>query len=100
MKVQGAEELVRTPLLTHEVGSLDKPSWRVKGFAGKPLHFGKDSIAYDWVLHVPGNRRGGGARVPAGDRVTLTVYIPTPGPPAPEHASIHGASVRPRRPRG
>ena len=32
-----ADELVRTPLLTHEVGSLDKPSWRVKGFAGKEL---------------------------------------------------------------
>jgi 5-methyltetrahydropteroyltriglutamate--homocysteine methyltransferase len=26
-----------TPLLTHEVGSLDKPGWRVKGYAGKPL---------------------------------------------------------------
>jgi 5-methyltetrahydropteroyltriglutamate--homocysteine methyltransferase len=35
--MQSADELVRTPLLTHEVGSLDKPSWRVKGFAGKPL---------------------------------------------------------------
>jgi 5-methyltetrahydropteroyltriglutamate--homocysteine methyltransferase len=25
------------PLLTHEVGSLDKPAWRVKAYAGKPL---------------------------------------------------------------
>jgi 5-methyltetrahydropteroyltriglutamate--homocysteine methyltransferase len=25
------------PLLTHEIGSLDKPSWRVKAFAGEPL---------------------------------------------------------------
>jgi 5-methyltetrahydropteroyltriglutamate--homocysteine methyltransferase len=25
------------PLLTHEVGSLDKPGWRVKAYAGKPL---------------------------------------------------------------
>lgn len=27
----------RKPLLTHEIGSLDKPSWRVKAYAGKPL---------------------------------------------------------------
>jgi len=26
-----------TPLLTHEVGSLDKPGWRVKAYAGKKL---------------------------------------------------------------
>jgi 5-methyltetrahydropteroyltriglutamate--homocysteine methyltransferase len=25
------------PLLTHEVGSLDKPGWRVKAYAGQPL---------------------------------------------------------------
>src|SRR5260370_41061034 len=25
------------PLLPHEVGSLDKPGWRVKAYAGKPL---------------------------------------------------------------
>jgi len=25
------------PLLTHEIGSLDKPGWRVKAYAGKPL---------------------------------------------------------------
>src|SRR5439155_25718021 len=37
VNIQTADELVRTPLLTHEVGSLDKPSWRVKGFAGKAL---------------------------------------------------------------
>jgi 5-methyltetrahydropteroyltriglutamate--homocysteine methyltransferase len=29
--------LDRKPLLTHEVGSLDKPAWRVKAYAGKPL---------------------------------------------------------------
>ena len=33
----GAIDLVRTPLLTHEVGSLDKPAWRTKAFAGKRL---------------------------------------------------------------
>jgi 5-methyltetrahydropteroyltriglutamate--homocysteine methyltransferase len=30
-------DLTRTPLLTHEVGSLDKFGWRVKGAAGKKL---------------------------------------------------------------
>ena len=30
-------DLTSTPLLTHEVGSLDKPGWRVKAYAGKPL---------------------------------------------------------------
>ena len=25
------------PLLTHEVGSLDKPGWRVKAYAGRAL---------------------------------------------------------------
>ncbi len=34
----GAEgELLATPLLTHEVGSLDKPGWRVKAYAGARL---------------------------------------------------------------
>ena len=31
------EDLASTPLLTHEVGSLDKPGWRVKAYAGKKL---------------------------------------------------------------
>jgi len=31
------EQLLRTPLLTHEVGSLDKPGWRVKAFGGNPV---------------------------------------------------------------
>ena len=31
------EVLEHKPLLTHEVGSLDKPGWRVKAYAGKPL---------------------------------------------------------------
>jgi 5-methyltetrahydropteroyltriglutamate--homocysteine methyltransferase len=46
--MQSADELVRTPLLTHEVGSLDKPSWRVKGFAGKPLTDGDLEQARSW----------------------------------------------------
>ena len=33
----GALTLVETPLLTHEVGSLDKPTWRVKAYAGAAL---------------------------------------------------------------
>ena len=32
-----SEGLDHKPLLTHEVGSLDKPAWRVKAYAGKPL---------------------------------------------------------------
>src|SRR5262249_30271715 len=32
-----APELTSSPLLTHEVGSLDKFGWRVKAVAGKPL---------------------------------------------------------------
>jgi 5-methyltetrahydropteroyltriglutamate--homocysteine methyltransferase len=31
-----AHDLLR-PLLTHEIGSLGKPGWRVKGYAGRPL---------------------------------------------------------------
>jgi 5-methyltetrahydropteroyltriglutamate--homocysteine methyltransferase len=32
-----SDSLDHKPLLTHEVGSLDKPGWRVKAYAGKPL---------------------------------------------------------------
>ncbi|MFN2543279.1 MAG: hypothetical protein ABR600_01740 [Actinomycetota bacterium] len=42
------DQLVRTPLLTHEVGSLDKPSWRVKAFAGKPLDESDIGSARTW----------------------------------------------------
>jgi 5-methyltetrahydropteroyltriglutamate--homocysteine methyltransferase len=30
-------DLVATPLLTHELGSLAKPNWRVKAIAGRPI---------------------------------------------------------------
>jgi 5-methyltetrahydropteroyltriglutamate--homocysteine methyltransferase len=30
-------DFIDTPLLTHELGSLDKPGWRVKAYAGKRL---------------------------------------------------------------
>jgi 5-methyltetrahydropteroyltriglutamate--homocysteine methyltransferase len=32
-----ADSVVTTPLLTHELGSLAKPNWRVKAIAGRPL---------------------------------------------------------------
>ena len=43
------------PLLTHEVGSLDKPGWRVKAYAGKPLDDKDLEEARTWGerLHVP-----------------------------------------------
>jgi 5-methyltetrahydropteroyltriglutamate--homocysteine methyltransferase len=43
------------PLLTHEVGSLDKPGWRVKAYAGKPVSEGDLEEARRWgeELQVP-----------------------------------------------
>jgi 5-methyltetrahydropteroyltriglutamate--homocysteine methyltransferase len=43
------------PLLTHEVGSLDKPGWRVKAYAGKPLSDRDFEEARSWGqrLQVP-----------------------------------------------
>ncbi len=43
------------PLLTHEVGSLDKPGWRVKAYAGKPLDDKDVEEARSWGerLQVP-----------------------------------------------
>src|SRR5438045_4801718 len=43
------------PLLTHEVGSLDKPGWRVKASAGKPLDAKDLEEARSWGerLQVP-----------------------------------------------
>jgi 5-methyltetrahydropteroyltriglutamate--homocysteine methyltransferase len=43
------------PLLTHEVGSLDKPGWRVKAYAGKPLSDRDLDEASSWgqQLQVP-----------------------------------------------
>jgi 5-methyltetrahydropteroyltriglutamate--homocysteine methyltransferase len=36
------------PLLTHEIGSLDKPGWRVKAYAGKKLEDGDIEEARRW----------------------------------------------------
>ena len=48
-------ELDHKPLLTHEVGSLDKPGWRTKAYAGKPLADGDFEEATSWgrQLDVP-----------------------------------------------
>jgi 5-methyltetrahydropteroyltriglutamate--homocysteine methyltransferase len=43
------------PLLTHEIGSLDKPGWRVKAYAGQPLEARDFEEAQAWgeKLRVP-----------------------------------------------
>ncbi len=48
-------KLTRKPLLTHEVGSLDKPGWRVKAYAGQPLAEAdiEDARAWGERLAVP-----------------------------------------------
>src|SRR6266540_1023505 len=47
------------PLLTHEMGSLAKPAWRVKAYAGKPLDSGDVEDAQLWGtrLNVPEHER-------------------------------------------
>jgi 5-methyltetrahydropteroyltriglutamate--homocysteine methyltransferase len=45
-------DLTTTPLLTHEVGSLDKLSWRVKAVAGKPLDERDLEVARVWGERV------------------------------------------------
>jgi 5-methyltetrahydropteroyltriglutamate--homocysteine methyltransferase len=49
-------ELTSTALLTHEVGSLDKPGWRVKAYAGKNLEDKDLEEARSWGerVGVPG----------------------------------------------
>ena len=44
------------PLLTHELGSLPKPGWRVKAFAGRALSDADIEEARAWGerLRVPG----------------------------------------------
>lgn len=46
----GATErsVVTTPLLTHELGSLAKPNWRVKAIAGRPIDEGDLDEARTW----------------------------------------------------
>lgn len=47
------------PLLTHEIGSLDKPGWRVKAYAGQPLTDRDFEEARSWgeLLRVPEHGR-------------------------------------------
>jgi 5-methyltetrahydropteroyltriglutamate--homocysteine methyltransferase len=40
--------LLTTPLLTHELGSLAKPNWRVRGVAGQPIEEGDIEEARMW----------------------------------------------------
>jgi hypothetical protein len=50
-------------------------------FLAEPFIFGKKSYPYDWMIHIsgdPAERRG---KEPV--LVTMTIYIPNPGPPAP-----------------
>ena len=48
----GAVNLTRTPLLTHEVGSLDKLGWRVKAVAGRTLEDADIEEARSWGERV------------------------------------------------
>src|SRR5438552_8532421 len=52
-------ELDHKPLLTHEIGSLDKPGWRVKAYAGQPLNDRDLEEARTWGerLQVPDYER-------------------------------------------
>src|SRR5438105_12974905 len=45
-------DLMSTPLLTHEVGSLDKPGWRVKAYAGKALEDKDVQDARSWGKRI------------------------------------------------
>jgi 5-methyltetrahydropteroyltriglutamate--homocysteine methyltransferase len=53
--VTGPEAVLDTPLLTHELGSLDKPGWRVKAYAGARLEEADIEEARAWGkrLDVP-----------------------------------------------
>jgi 5-methyltetrahydropteroyltriglutamate--homocysteine methyltransferase len=48
----GALELTSIPLLTHEVGSLDKLGWRVKAYAGKKLDEKDLDEARTWAERI------------------------------------------------
>jgi hypothetical protein len=50
-------------------------------FPAKPFSFGKESYPYDWMIHFPGGR------VAEPELVTMTVYIPNPGPPTPSDST-------------
>ncbi|MGH2710438.1 MAG: hypothetical protein ACRDH9_04430, partial [Actinomycetota bacterium] len=47
-----AVSLVNTPLLTHELGSLAKPNWRVKAIAGRPIEQEDVEDARAWGVRL------------------------------------------------
>jgi 5-methyltetrahydropteroyltriglutamate--homocysteine methyltransferase len=55
---RAAADLLSTPLLTHEVGSLAKPNWRVKAAAGRQITDAdvEDARAWGERLDVPGHQ--------------------------------------------
>ena len=59
-------------------------------FPANPFHFGKQSYPYDWTMHIStrSGRRGNER-----DLVTMTVYIPNPGPPAPADPAAARKSI-------
>lgn len=57
----------------------------LKPFPAESFRFGKESIPYDWTMHISGERP---ARSGSDTKlVTMTIYIPNPGPPAPTDAA-------------
>jgi hypothetical protein len=50
-------------------------------FPAKPFDFGKKSYPYNWTIHISGDRLERPGKEPV--LVTMTIYIPNPGPPAP-----------------
>jgi 5-methyltetrahydropteroyltriglutamate--homocysteine methyltransferase len=53
---QAATDVLARPLLTHELGSLAKPNWRVRAAAGRPVEDAdiEDARAWGQRLDVPG----------------------------------------------
>jgi 5-methyltetrahydropteroyltriglutamate--homocysteine methyltransferase len=53
---QAATDVLARPLLTHELGSLAKPNWRVRAAAGRPVENAdiEDARAWGEHLDVPG----------------------------------------------
>ena len=48
MSRRPSDDLLTKPLLTHELGSLAKPNWRVKAVAGRPIDEGDLEEARTW----------------------------------------------------
>lgn len=50
-------------------------------FPAKPFEFSRKSYPYDWMIHLSGDRHERRGAEPT--LVTMTIYVPNPGPPAP-----------------